>query len=241
MSKPTPYHLGPLLGFDLETTGKNPHDARIVTVALAYQDAPGAEFNTVTMVADAGVEVPAEAAGIHGYTTDRVRAEGKPIADVVHTVTTTLAEHFKRGLPVVAFNASYDFTVLHTELGRLGYAAGLHEALSQAPAPIVDPFVVDKAADKWRKGSRQLGPVCQQYGITLEDAHTADGDATATVKLARALPERYPLLGVTGQMIHDWTVTWRRRQAEEFQDYKRRNGEPDAVIVGEWPIQVTRA
>ena len=70
-----------MLSFDLETTSVNPKEARIVTSALVRID--GRDVNSQEMLADPGVEIPEEAAKVHGITTEKARAEGRPHEDVL--------------------------------------------------------------------------------------------------------------------------------------------------------------
>lgn len=54
--------LGPLLGFDTETTGVDPSGDRLVTAALVRRAAPQADGvrpqSVTTWLADPGVEIP---------------------------------------------------------------------------------------------------------------------------------------------------------------------------------------
>lgn len=224
------YHLGPLLGFDLETTGPDPLTALIVTASLVFQPGPSAEVTTCNWLVDPGVDIPAEAAAIHGVTTERAQVDGQPAATALPEIANAVAEAFAAGTPVVAFNAAYDFTVLTMELARHGLAP------LAAVFPVIDPHVIDKQADKYRKGKKTLGATAAHYGVDLLDAHTAEADALAAVHIARALPEKYQPLQVEATKIHDWTIGWRAQQAAGLQEYFRRQN-PDAVVNGQWPIQ----
>jgi DNA polymerase III epsilon subunit-like protein len=69
--------------FDLETTGLDVTQSRIVTAFVGVLDATGAVIESHEWVADPGIEIPEAAARVHGYTTERARAEGRSAADVV--------------------------------------------------------------------------------------------------------------------------------------------------------------
>ena len=99
-----------MLSFDLETTSANPGEARIVTSALVRIDGP-----TVTSseeLADPGVEIPEEAAAVHGITTEKARAEGRPHDEVLDETVAAIRKGWEDGLTLVVFNAPYDLTVL---------------------------------------------------------------------------------------------------------------------------------
>src|SRR5690606_18655636 len=107
---------GPLLGFDTETTGVDVHTDRIVTAAVVLRTATTTDVRT--WMIDPGVEIPAEAAAIHGVTTEHARAHGVPPRQALAEIAAVLAEHTRAGVPVVAYNAAFDLTLLDAELAR---------------------------------------------------------------------------------------------------------------------------
>jgi DNA polymerase-3 subunit epsilon len=227
------WHLGQLASLDTETTGVNVETARIVTAALVRYT-PGGEHATRTWVADPGIAIPEEAAKIHGYDTARARAEGRPAAEVIEEIAEAVAAALEAGTPVVAMNARFDFSVLDRECRRYGLRT-LEERLGLEVGPVIDPYILDKQADKWRKGSRRLEALAAHYGVTLAAAHTADADALAAVQVAVAIAEKYPPLQVHPEQLHVWQIRWAAEQAADLQQYLRKT-DPYAVIEGEWPL-----
>ncbi|MDF2666171.1 MAG: polymerase subunit epsilon, partial [Microbacterium sp.] len=108
--------------FDLETTGVDVENDRIVTAHVGVLDADGHVVDARDWLADPGVEIPDGAAAIHGITTDRARAEGAPAPRVVSEVVEALSALFAAGIPVVAYNAPFDFSMLKHEAVRHGVA-----------------------------------------------------------------------------------------------------------------------
>ena len=102
--------LGPLLGFDTETTGVDPSGDRLVTAALVWRAEPQADGvrpqSVTTWLADPGMEIPEAASAVHGVTTERARTEGRPVTEVLAEVSEHLVAAMAAGTPVVAFNAS---------------------------------------------------------------------------------------------------------------------------------------
>lgn len=216
---------GPLVGFDLETTGVDPETARIVTACVVL-DIPGREPVVRSWIVNPGVEIPAEAAAVHGVTTERAQADGQYPDVAIGEILTLLSA--PSSPPLVAFNAAYDFTVLDREARRLGREPfALH--------PVLDPFVIDKQVDRYRRGKRTLGVTCQHYGITLDAAHTADADALAAVELARAIARAVPGCPAQAADLHAAQIGWRAEQSASLQDYLRRQ-DPTVVIDGTWPV-----
>src|SRR5882762_6230863 len=79
------WHRGVLAGFDTETTGRDPHDVRIVSAALVTS-----EGEKWTFLIDPGVEIPAEATAIHGITTEYAREHGTPPKETLEQIARVL-------------------------------------------------------------------------------------------------------------------------------------------------------
>ena len=218
--------------FDLETTGIDVETTRIVTATLAVLDANGAVVARTDWLVDPGIEIPDGAAEIHGITTEHARiygrVAGEAIAEIVDAVRAQLAD----GIPLVAYNAAYDLTVLHREALRHGIPALVE------PGPVIDPLVIDKAVDRYRKGKRTLTAAAEHYGVVLDNAHDSGADAIAAGHVAQAIAHRYPhALALTAQELHDRQVDWSIEHAESFQDYMRRTHDPSFTTSGTWPVR----
>ncbi|MDF2555201.1 MAG: polC 1 [Microbacterium sp.] len=220
--------------FDLETTGIDTTQDRIVTAHVGVLEADGAVAEARAWCADPGIEIPAGATAVHGITTERARAEGRPAAEVVGEILTALRDLFDRGIAVVAYNAPFDFSLLKHEAIRHG-----HEPIAR-PTPVIDPLVLDKALDRYRRGKRTLGVVAAHYAVPLLDAHEAAADAIAAGRVAQALADRFAY-GLPGDCaeLHTRQIGWAREQAESLTEYFIRIGriDPDDSVDGRWPIR----
>ncbi|MHA7191691.1 exonuclease domain-containing protein [Arthrobacter sp. MDT2-16] len=224
----TSWHEGPRAAFDLETTGRDPLSARIVTATIVLVDGSGEVLEHHEWLADPGVEIPEGAAAIHGVSTEHARAHGLAAVEVVRSIAAVLARLFGEGTPVLAYNARYDFTVLEQEGRR-------HEVPVPRPSPVIDPYVMDKQADRYRRGKRTLTALCEHYGVRFENAHTSAADVLATLEIGRILADRYAFLRRPATDLHAALIVWAERQAAGFEEYLRRT-EPDAVIERAWPV-----
>lgn len=225
------WHNGPLAGFDLETTSADPETARIVTAAIVTRGT-GADLDAAWL-ADPGVEIPPEASAIHGVTTEKARELGLPAAQAVSEIASTLTAVMAQGVPVVVFNAPYDLTVLDRETRRHGIIPFSETGLGT----VIDPLVLDKHLDRYRRGSRTLGAACQHYGVTLESAHDSGGDALAAMRLAWKLAIRFPQIAAMNLPdLHALQVTAKAAQAASFQDYLRRQGSAE-IVDASWPAR----
>lgn len=219
----------PRAAFDLETTGRDPHTARVVTASVVLVDPSGEVVEHHEWLADPGVEIPEDAAAIHGISTEKARAEGEPATHVIADLERTLADLWQRGVPVLAFNAAYDLTVLARECER-------HGITPARPFPVLDPFVLNKQAHRFRKGKRTLGALCEEYGVVLDAAHTSAADAIAAERLATALAEKFEMLRAPAEDLHRAQIQWAAEQAASLQEWFRRR-DPEAVVDGTWPVR----
>jgi DNA polymerase-3 subunit epsilon len=187
---------GRLVGLDLETTGPDPEEARIVSASLV-EVGGGLPLRERAWLVDPGVEIPEGATEVHGITTERVREEGRQPVEALTELLEALKVCDRNGdrpaAPLVIFNARYDFTVLDREVERLGGHADLGRFR------VVDPLVLDRWLHRYRKGSRRLDAQLVHYGIEQRvragvaaghDAHDATSDALNAVRLAWAICRR---------------------------------------------------
>ncbi|MFB7597324.1 3'-5' exonuclease [Streptomyces sp. NPDC056160] len=231
------WHQELLIGFDLETTGTDPHEARIVTGAVIEVRA-GEPLGRREWLADPGVPIPADAVAVHGISNERAAAEGHPADRVADAIADVLTGYWKTGVPVVAYNAAFDLTLLSAELRRYGLPS-LSERLGGAePGPVVDPYTIDRAVERYRRGKRTLQAVCTEYGVVLDSAHDAAADALAAARLAGAIAGRHPKVAALGPAeLHRRQIEWYAAWAADFQGFLRRKGDTAATVDGTWPLR----
>lgn len=223
------WHLGPLASYDCESTGLDVDNDRIVTAALVR---PNGE--TLQWMADPGVEIPTAASDIHHVTTAYARKHGQKAALVIEQIADAIAGEMSAGrAALVVMNAPFDLPMLDAECRRHGVPT-VADRIGRV-GPVVDPLVMDRAADKWRKGKRNLEALAAHYGVELTDAHSADADAKAALGVALAIAERYPELHVPADVLHAWQVTWHARWAVDNESYRRKT-DPGFVQSRHWPV-----
>jgi DNA polymerase-3 subunit epsilon len=222
--------------FDLETTGVDVATDRIVTAHVGVLDAKGRQIASRSWIADPGIPIPDGAAAIHGITTERARREGRDARSVVAEITASLRALLDQDVPVVAYNASYDFSLLFHECVRHGVTPLV------SPSPVIDPLVIDKAVDRYRRGKRTLEVVAEHYAVALDAAHEASADAIAAGRVAQALARRYEL-PTSASELHTQQIGWARTQAESLTEYFIKIGrlEPEESLDGTWPVRESSA
>lgn len=229
-------------GFDTETTSADPLTARIVTAALVFTGG-GVEDRVFNWLINPGVPSEPGAVEAHGISDERAAAEGQDPKVALEDLATKLVQALRWGMPLIAFNAAFDWTVLECDLDRNGLPSMRERMEGRDPITLLDPYVIDKATDRYRRGKRKLGNVCEHYGVTLTDWHTADADAWAALRVMDAIADRYPDLGEMGAAaLFGQQQAWARQQAASLQDYFRSEKagdarDPDVVIDGSWPLK----
>lgn len=244
---------------DLETTSADPHEARIVTAAFGHVggDEPK-NVRTVVVIPD-GFEIPEEAAAIHGYSTARAIEEGGTLEDALRQIAQVLGGRADDEV-LVAFNARFDITILVTEFARMGLVG-----LPDIACRIVDPFVLDRWLDRYRRGSRKLEVMCDTYGVILDGAHDAGFDAIAAARLAWVIGKRgevkrrvrdaeegrelarlkreWETCRHDPLLLHELQVRLAAGQAAHLEEYLRAGDpkkgtlpDPSAVVERDWPL-----
>ncbi len=217
--------------FDLETTGLDLQTSRIVTAAVAVLNANGEAVEIHEWLVNPGIEIPEAAANVHGITTEMARANGVEPAPAIAEIIAVLAR-LELEMPLVAFNAPYDFSILKSEALRYGL-----EPLE--PKAVVDPLLLDRQMVKFRsgKGSRNLVALCKDYEVELLDAHNSTADAIAAGRLAQRQASKFPQLNVSISELHASQVIWSDEQSLDFEKWFKQQDRPDYRAVLGWPIK----
>lgn len=231
------WYEGPLAAFDTETTGVDVETDRIVSAAVVVQDTPDSRPRVARWLVNPGVPVPEAATAVHGLTEDHLRRNGRWPAPVMYEIAEHLAEQAALGRPLVVMNAPFDLTLLDRELRR-HRASSLDRWFEASPLSVLDPRVLDKQLDRYRKGRRTLTDLCAHYEIVLADAHDAAADALAALEVVRALGRRFAarLDRLTPAELHTLQTGWHAAQARGLQAWFARSGTEETVDPT-WPLR----
>jgi DNA polymerase-3 subunit epsilon len=227
-----PWHRGPLASYDCETNGINTATDRIVTAALVRPNGQVLEW-----LSDLdGAEIPEGARAVHKISTEYAHAHGRPAKQVVEEIADAIAgEMSVGGAALVVMNAPFDLPLLDAECARYGVETVADRV--GCMEPVIDPLVLDRHADRYRRGKRTLEALAAHYKVELTEAHTAKADALAALGVAVRIGEAYPQLQLPAHRIHLHQVHWHAEWAANFQAHLRSKGQADAVIDGSWPLR----
>ena len=104
---------------------------------------------------------------------------------------------------------------------------------------VVDPLVLDRKLDRFRKGKKTLTEMAPVYGAAVSpDAHTAEVDVAMTLDVLAGIADKYPQLAdMSALEVTDYQRQAHQEWAEDFEKYLRKQGR-EATIAREWP-QIT--
>ena len=163
----------PAIALDLETTGLDAANDRIVQIGAAamhgraLRNAP-----RIDTLVDPGIPIPAGSTRIHGLTDSRV-AGAPRFVDLVEPLREALG-----GRVVVGQRIRFDLAVLRHEAARAG--------VSWSDPPALDVAHLAGALDR---GLVDLGleSLAERFGVPVEERHQALGDALTAAGIFAAL------------------------------------------------------
>ncbi len=228
----------PVVAFDLETTDADPFAARIVSAAIAVLDEYGTPVVESSYLVAVEIDIPEEATAIHGITTEHARENGlAPEFGLAAIVTELRGWQEEHQLPLVAYNAPYDLTVLDQELRR--YNLGTLGPAGWDPHPVIDPLVIDRYVDRYRPGSRKLHNVATFHRSEIYGtAHDAMSDAITAGRLAQVLIGYTRFEGVTPTMLHEAQIRYTAAVGASWSDFfhGKEQHERGAAAQTDWPV-----
>lgn len=224
----------PMIAFDLETTGVDTENDRIVSAAAITIN--GAQTTASKWLVNPGIEIPEAATAVHGITNEQAQTEGRAPDQAIGEIVNLLASSLEAGVPVVTMNGVFDLTMLDRESRRHGVPT-LEDQLD-AVSPVIDVRVLDKRVDRYRKGGRKLADLCKTYGVKHDGAHDSCEDALAAARVLWKIAQRYPEIGQRNLAeLHEAQVGWYAEQLASFAEYRRRQGQPLDDENPAWPIR----
>jgi DNA polymerase III subunit epsilon len=218
----------PLAFLDLETTGINISTDRIVEIAIVKINIDGTKQVKRKLI-NPQMPIPAGATEVHGITDDMVK-EAPTFKQVANEI-----KQFIEGCDLGGYNSNrFDIPMLIEEFLRAGID------FSVEGKKFVDVQKVFHLMEQ-----RTLSAAYKFYcNKSLDGAHSAEVDATATWEVLEAQIERYPQIGDTVESIVKFTgeddiVDFARRfikdKGVEVFNFGKHKGKPVVQVLKEEP------
>lgn len=165
----------PIVFFDLETTGTNFKNDRIVEISVVKYFPDGRD-EVKTRLINPQMPIPKETSDLHGITDDKVKD-----APTFRAISKNLYVYLE-GCDLGGYNVlRFDIPMLTEEFKRVGLE------FSIKGRRIVDPFIIFCL-----KEPRSLSAAYQFFcGKELEDAHSAEADTRATIEVLNGQMMKY--------------------------------------------------
>ncbi len=165
----------PIVFFDLETTGINIANDRIVEISI-LKVFPNGNKESKTWLVNPEIEIPAEVVAIHGISNEKVVTEPtfKELAEQVNNLIA--------GCDLAGFNSNrFDIPLLAEEMLRAGIDFDMKNRVA-----------VDVQVIFHKKEQRTLSAAYKFYcDKNLENAHSAEADTNATYEILKSQLDRY--------------------------------------------------
>ena len=199
----------PLVFFDLETTGLDTANDRIVQFAFVRVKLDRTTEEWCALV-NPGMPIPAEASRVHKIT-DEMVAEQPSFKDYA-----PLVAQFLDGCDLAGFNvASFDLPFLQAEMERCGL-----------PLTLTEVRVLDAQVIFHKNEPRNLAAAYRFYcRKELSGAHDALADVRATVEVLDAQLNKYRDLPTTMDALHKYCAPRESRFVTPDRKFQWRNGE----------------
>ena len=190
----------PIVFFDLETTGINIATDKIVEISI-LKVFPNGNKESKTWLVNPEIEIPKEAADIHGITNEKVVTE-PTFKELAPKVNEMIGD-----ADLAGFNSNrFDIPLLAEELMR----AGIDFDMKNRKA-------VDVQVIFHKKEQRTLSAGYQFYcGKELEGAHGAEADTNATYEILLAQLDKYEDIENTVDALSEFSTHGKRADFAGF-------------------------
>jgi DNA polymerase III epsilon subunit-like protein len=196
----------PFFSLDVETTGLDPAGNRVVELAMVPFNMPSDE-TTFEQLFFVDEPLSKEITALTGITDDMLQGQPR-----FAEKTQAILDKFSKASFILAYNAKFDRPFVESEFARAD--------LSLPDIPWVDPFVFVCELDRYKKG-KKLTDCAKRWGVRLENAHRAKGDAMAAGELMMKMAEMIDCYTFKDLLEKQKVLQW--RQAHNMAEYKKQN------------------
>lgn len=166
-----------MIAFDVETTGKNAEIDQVIEISMCLYDS-GEEKKYHSLIKP-HVPISPGAERVHGISMDDLRD-----APSFSEVAEEIMKFLNLADVIVGYNVRFDIRFVEKEFSRIGKTIQLDEKL------VVDPLRIWQAMEPRRLEDAHVRFV----GSEMENAHSAEADVQAAVRVLRGIREEFNLM-----------------------------------------------
>jgi DNA polymerase III subunit epsilon len=193
---------------DVETTGRDASSDRVVELGIVVGRG-GEVIRRHNWLVNPGIPIPEQASAVHHITDDMV-ASSPRFEAIAAEVAAAL-----RGCVPAAYNAMFDRAFLMSEFARARAVDVTGVSALSREVEWLDPLVWARDIQSDEK-SRALGDVAARLGVSLENAHRAEDDAAAALRVLYLLGRDARVPRAYGALVQE-----QRRLAQAQADARR--------------------
>lgn len=203
----TPWHDLDIALLDVETTGRDASVDRVVELGIVV-GRHGDVIAKYNWLINPGMPIPPEVTAIHHITDEMVKDKPR-FEEIAHEIAAAL-----RGCIPAAYNALFDRAFVMGEFSRAKADTTGIPGLARE-TEWLDPLVWARDIQSDEK-SRSLGDVAARLGVKLENAHRAQDDAEAALRVLYGLARDPRMPRAYGALVQE-----QRRLSQAQADARR--------------------
>jgi DNA polymerase-3 subunit epsilon len=170
--------------FDFSKPADAPGQPRMASLAMLALSDDTVWMKVHALIRPDGWEMTPETTAINGLTTEKLLAQGLPVADVLRLYGMMVDQSYS----VVAFNASFDLKVMRGELRRAQMADRYENTPYFCPmVALVDVCQLPKPSGKRGYKFPRLAEAMAHFDLPQDGAHSALKDAESALALFREM------------------------------------------------------
>ena len=208
-----------IVTFDVETDGVDFDSSHILSWGLK------SDKESTYEEIDWGIDIPEEITAINGFTKESLAGKEDP-ATSIKKLYNLLVSYSREGYAINGFNINFDINMLY---GNVKMVTG---SVPGKFKNIVDPFVIDKEFNKYRKGKRNLSTLSEIYGINVsaDNLHNAMYDVELTHDLFQVMHDQY-LKSYDAKDLYANMKYWYEAQSKSLHEYFISKGQESNVVL----------
>lgn len=202
----------PICFFDLETTGTDFTNDRIVEISI-LKIYPNGNRESKTWLVNPTIPIPKQASDIHGITNERVAGEPtfKELAKTIHNMI--------KDADLAGYNSDrFDIPLLAEEMLR-----------AEIDFDLSNKLTIDVQTIFHKMEQRTLSAAYKFYcNKNLDNAHSAEADTLATYEILKAQIDRYDELSNDMRKLSEFTT---RKQVADFAGFIAYNDKKEEIFT----------
>jgi DNA polymerase-3 subunit epsilon len=178
------------LAFDVETTGLDRKNDRIVSTSLTSNST--SLFSNRIWYINPGIHISSEASKINKFTDEQMKKGGEDPVVALEEVANIIASSQEENIPLIIYNSPFDLNILKNDLLRNNLKT-LEERI-QKELLVIDMLLIDRINMPNYQGKRNFYNTLERFDISYAKANFNHStiDSIATLELTLKYFKTFP-------------------------------------------------